>query len=179
MCTGVAVVALAWFPHQSRWNTTLVLLAWLTDRRGRRSIFTWSPLGHMAGSTLISQSAHLYGTLTGALCLLVTAGIDANTLLAYSASRLNGLTQLCQFRQHRVRHLSSVREANSIKRDYLHHTVHPVAISPCATPNHERVVSIGKWTATASPRCRSPRSRHFGSPLRQALPRPTPPVFPC
>lgn len=94
---GVAVVALAWLPFQSRWNTTLVLLwppvslaiglaigGWLADWRGRRRLLTWSPVGYMAGSLLVSQSTHLYATLTGVFCLLVTAGIDANTLLTYA-----------------------------------------------------------------------------------------------
>lgn len=94
---GLAAVSLAWVPHYGRETPTLLLLwpalslasgmasgGWLADLLGRRALLRWSPIGYMAGSILLTVGLGLIPMLAGILILLVTAGIDGNTLLTYA-----------------------------------------------------------------------------------------------
>lgn len=97
---GVAAVALTWVPHRP-WTPT-VLLLWapiclvlgiavgglVADLRGRQHVLRWGPVGYGIGSACLSMGAGLGAALVGSGLLLVTAGIESNTILAYSQELL-------------------------------------------------------------------------------------------
>ncbi|MCY0877871.1 MAG: MFS transporter [Firmicutes bacterium] len=93
---GVAALSLEWIPHP-RWFTTLALLwsplglsvgialgGWLSDHWGRRLLLLGAPVGYLLGSLLLLSPVSLLTPLLAAGLLMITAGIDSNTILVYT-----------------------------------------------------------------------------------------------
>lgn len=93
---GVAAVALEWIPRRS-WSTTLLLLwaplwlcvgiaggGWTADHLGRKKLLAWGPLGYIVGASLLLLGPTLAFTLPATSLLMITAGIESNTILTYS-----------------------------------------------------------------------------------------------
>ncbi len=99
---GVAAVALTWVPH-GRWTSTLFLM-WapvglsvgiglggiLADRLGRRLMLRWGPVGYVIGSASLLLSSGMAPALLGSGFLMLTAGLESNTILTYSQELIPG-----------------------------------------------------------------------------------------
>lgn len=93
---GVAAVALTWVPHDP-WTSTLFLM-WapvglsvgiglggiLADRLGRRRMLRFGPLGYVVGSVSLLLGSGMVPALLGSGFLILTAGLESNTILTYS-----------------------------------------------------------------------------------------------
>lgn len=93
---GVSAAALRWVPVRGAFvSSVLLALSPLclsvgtaaagvaADRVGRRHLIRWAPVGYLVGALVIAAASHLAGALAGSAALLVTAGIDSNTILTY------------------------------------------------------------------------------------------------
>lgn len=93
---GVAAVALTWIPP-GPWTRTL-LLVWapvglsagiavggiLADQLGRQTMLRWGPLGYLVGGASLLAGNGLGPALLGSGVLILTAGVESNTILTYS-----------------------------------------------------------------------------------------------
>ncbi len=93
---GVAAVALNWIPHRG-WIPTVLLLwsplvlslgivcgGWLADRLGRRALLLGGPWGYIGGAMVLLAGPGLFSALIGSGLLIMTAGLESNTILTYS-----------------------------------------------------------------------------------------------
>lgn len=80
------VVRLAWAP--AWFLVGIVVGGWAADRIGRRAILTWGPFGYVGGSLGLFLGRGAAIVLMSSLLLLVTAGLESNTILTYSQELL-------------------------------------------------------------------------------------------
>ncbi len=93
---GVAAVSISWVPHTPGISTLLLVWApatlaigialggWLADLVGRRILLQAAPLGSFAGGLILFVGSGLYPALVSSFLLLMTAGIESASILAYS-----------------------------------------------------------------------------------------------
>ena len=61
---------------------------WTADRVGRRMVLLWSPIGYVVGALALFMGLGTEIVLISSLLLLVTAGLESNTILTYSQELL-------------------------------------------------------------------------------------------